>query len=267
MREKEKEARGSYVHRVREETHRFANDLMAENEKLRTRVAAAELDKVRAQEQLLALQEEIERDRRERAQLQRRLVEIEVENQSFSERFLEVEQNNSNLANLYVVSYRLHGTLERSEVLSVIEEIIINLIGSEELAVFEVDQQGSFLELVASFGIESEKYHHIPLGSGLIGRVAVEGRPYIAERRGYEELQQDDDLIACIPLKLGDRVTGAVAIFSLLPQKPGLGSLDYELFDLLATHAAMALYCSGIQERLKVAGNVSERMKLEVEVS
>ena len=266
MREEEKEGRGSYVHRVREETHRFANDLMAENEKLRARAASAESDKVRAQEQLLALQEEIERDRRERAQLQRRLVEIEFENQSFSERFLEVEQNNSNLANLYVVSYRLHGTLERSEVLSVIEEIVVNLIGSEELAVFEVDQQGSYFDLVASFGIEPEKYRHIPLGSGLIGGVAVDGRPYIAERRGYEELQQEDDLTACIPLKLGDRVTGAVAIFRLLPQKPGLGSLDYELFDLLATHAAMALYCTGIQERLTVASSANERVRLQVEV-
>jgi hypothetical protein len=266
MQEKEKEPRGSYVHRVREETHRFANDLMAENEKLRTRVAGAESDKVRAQEQLLALQEEIERDRREHVQLQQRLVEIEVENQSFSERFLEVEQNNSNLANLYVVSYRLHGTLERSEVLLVIEEIIINLIGSEELAVFEVNEDGSSLDLVSSFGIEPERYRHIPMGSGLIGQVAVEGRPYIAERRAHEELPENDHLIACIPLKLADRVTGAVAMFSLLPQKSGLGSLDYELFDLLATHAAMALYCSGIQERLKVAANMNERMKLQVEV-
>ena len=267
MGERQTRERGSYVHRVRDETHRFANDLMAENEKLRARMAAAESDKVRAQEQLLALQEEIQRDRREHAQLERRLVEIEVENQSFSERFLEVEQNNSNLANLYVVSYRLHGTLERSEVLSVIEEIIINLIGSEELAVFEVDQQGESLNLVSSFGIEPERYRHIPLGSGLIGEVAVDGRPFIAERRGYAELPKDDHLIACIPLKLGDRVTGAVAMFSLLPQKTGLASLDYELFDLLATHAAMALYCSGIQERLQVAAKVNERMRLAVEVS
>ena len=267
MGDRQTEERGSYVHRVREETNRFASDLMVENEKLRTRMAAAESDKVRAQEQLLALQEQVERDRREHAQLEQRLIEIEVENQNFSERFLEVELNNSNLANLYVVSYRLHGTLERSEVLSVIEEIIINLIGSEELAVFEVDEQGEFLTLVSSFGIEPDKYRRIPIGSGLIGGVAVDGRPYIAERRGYDASQKENDLIACIPLKLGDRVTGAVAMFSLLPQKHGLGSLDYELFDLLATHAAMALYCSGIQERLRVAAVVNERLKLEVEVS
>jgi predicted nuclease with TOPRIM domain len=166
MHEKEKEARGSYVHRVREETHRFANDLMAENEKLRARLAASDNDKTRAQEQLVALQEEIERDRREHVQLQQRLVEIEGENQSFSQRFLEVEQNNSNLANLYVVSYRLHGTLDRSEVLSVIEEIIINLIGSEELAIFEVDQAGSSLDLVASFGMNPKIPPHPLLDPG-----------------------------------------------------------------------------------------------------
>ena len=54
---------------------------------------------------------------------------------------LEIEQQSSNLANLYVASYRLHGSVERSEVLQVIQEIIINLIGSEELGIYELDEK------------------------------------------------------------------------------------------------------------------------------
>ena len=38
-----------------------------------------------------------------------------------------------------------------------------------------------------------------------------------------------------------------MAIFRLLPQKTGLVALDHELFDLLATHAARALYCTELQ--------------------
>ena len=45
-------------------------------------------------------------------------------------------------------------------------------------------------------------------------------------------------------MKLEDRVTGAIALFRLLPQKTALEAVDRELFDLLATHAAMALYCT-----------------------
>jgi hypothetical protein len=45
-------------------------------------------------------------------------------------------------------------------------------------------------------------------------------------------------------------VTGAIALFRLLPQKAGFQAVDRELFDLLATHAATALYCSGLHARL-----------------
>jgi hypothetical protein len=53
-------------------------------------------------------------------------------------------------------------------------------------------------------------------------------------------------------LSLDGRVTGAIAIFRLLPQKAGIEDVDRELFGLLATHAAVALYCSALHA--KVAG-------------
>ena len=61
---------------------------------------------------------------------------------------------------------------------------------------------------------------------------------------------EEPGLTACIPLKLEDRVVGAIALFRLLPQKSGFESLDMELFELLGTHAATALYASGLHERV-----------------
>ena len=52
----------------------------------------------------------------------------------------------------------------------------------------------------------------------------------------------DQDLTACIPLSLDGQLMGAIAIFRLLPQKPNLEAIDYELFDMLAIHAAIALH-------------------------
>ncbi len=58
-------------------------------------------------------------------------------------------------------------------------------------------------------------------------------------------LEQNSGLTACVPLVLDDKVIGAIAVFRLLDQKESkLTTLDFELFDLLATHAASALYCS-----------------------
>src|SRR6185295_2122768 len=112
-------------------------------------------------------------------ELQDQLAHIEEENQRFSEKYVEVEQHNANLANLYVASYRLHSTLKRQEVLETIQEIIINLIGSEELGIFELEPGRKALDLVSSFGIEAKRYGGIPLGSGLIGKVALTGETYL----------------------------------------------------------------------------------------
>src|SRR6476646_9594599 len=93
----------------------------------------------------------------------------------FSSRYVDVEQQNTNLANLYVATYQLHGTLDRDRVLGAIKEVIINLIGSEELAIWEVT--GENLTLLDSFGIDAQQWESIALDGegGLIGLVAETG--------------------------------------------------------------------------------------------
>jgi len=178
------------------------------------------------------------------------LSEIQEESRKSSERYVEVEQQNTNLANLYVASYQLHGTLDRERILESMKEIIINLIGSEELAIWEVDEQREELKLAASFGIDQEPWRAIPLdsNSGLVGIVTASGERYIAGQSPMTPEGRDTQLLACIPLKLDDRVIGAIGIFSLLAQKQGLEPVDFELFDLLATHGATALYCTRLAE-------------------
>jgi hypothetical protein len=245
---------GAYVLRVREDTQRYASDLLSENEKLRTTLASLTQDNERlrreAERARAELAEVAERERR----LQTALGRVEEENQHFASRYLEVEQENSNLANLYVASYRLHGTVDRHEVLDVIQEIVTNLIGCEEMAVFEMDADGAAVSLVRSNGIDPKVRRKVAVGEGIIGRVVATGEAFLAADGAPPSIAAlESDLTACIPLKLGERVSGAIALFRLLPQKPGLGALDRELFDLLATHAATALYSSGLEARLAAA--------------
>jgi len=271
---------GAYVQRVREGTQRYTQDLLSDNERLRVLVATLEAErtrlqdraranedllreldvlrglaaslereKVRIQEQLLAAHQELDGHRRERELLQHQLAEIERQSRSHSERYVQVEAQNSNLANLYVASYRLQGTLNRREVLEAIEEIVGNLIGCEELAIYEMDARGEALELVSSVGLDHAEHARVPLGVGRLGRAAVTGEPDVASGQDSERAAEAR-LSACIPLKLDGRVTGALALFRLLPQKPSFEAVDHELFELLATHAATALYCTALQARL-----------------
>ena len=240
----------SYVEKVRDDTRRYVQALLEENGKLRVLTASLESENRFLNEQVAGLQKDVEAHRAERERLQKTLAAVEEENRRFSEQYVEVEQQNTDLASLYVASYRLHATLDRGEALSIVQDIICNLIGSEEIALFEADESASGLALVASLGIDPAPFRTVPLGRGVIGRCARTGQMYLVGRDDDAGLRPEERAMsACIPLHFDGRLLGAVAIFRLLPQKSGLVALDHELFELIATHAARALYCTELQSR------------------
>ena len=175
---------GAYVRKVQEGTHTFTQDLLAEIERLQVLVAALEAEKAGLAERSQDVQEVLKSNEALRAlaasleaemnRLHEQAISLRHENERHREsrppgtassrasaprasatpsRYTEIEQQNSNLANLYVASYRLHGTLDRQEVIDTIQEIIANLVGSEEAGLFELDPATRTLELVASFGL------------------------------------------------------------------------------------------------------------------
>lgn len=223
-----KDGQRPFIEKITQDTRDYVQSLLDDNERLNRKVAELQLE--------LSARQQLE------AQLKERVEAIQTESRSFASRYVEVEQQNTNLANLYVASYQLHGTLDRERVIEAIKEIIINLVGSEELAIW--DLEGDSLALAGSFGIDEQEWANVPLGSGVIGASAETGQLYVAD--GAPADGREATLTACIPLKLDERVVGAIAMFKLLPQKNGLASVDFEMFDLLASHAASALYCTRI---------------------
>ena len=243
-----------YVRKVNEETRRFAQSLLAENERLRGAVPALQQERDQALAEAKRMREDLERQAAERARLRELVAETEAEGQRFSAQYLAVEQQNFNLLNLYVASYRLHGTLQRSEVLDTVREIVANLIGCEEMAVFLRGPGTQALHLVAATGIDQTRFRTVRLGKGIIGGVALSGRAFLAGEPGGAAAEgNESDLTACVPLKVEESVTGAIAIFRLLRQKVALEAIDRDLLELLGTHAAMALYCTGLHERFGLA--------------
>jgi hypothetical protein len=268
-----------YVDRVLEDTQRYAHDVLAENERLQRLVASLESEraqlaerngilqgierenqalqdvlasiereKERLQLQLAVLREDGERRARDQSHLRDELATIAERSQGFSQQLLQIERQNSNLASLYVATYQLHGSVERGVVLATIQEILANLVGTEQVAIFELADGGRRLAALSVNGVDPGRFQGIVLGQGPIGRAAATGELFVAEPGAAAA--EEPDLTACIPLKLDGDVIGAIAIFRLLPQKQGLGDLDRELFELLATHAATALYCASLHERL-----------------
>jgi hypothetical protein len=167
--------------------------------------------------QFAKAQEELGQYRDRDSRMQDQLARAELDSRRFAERYVEVERENSNLANLYVASYRLHCTLDRSEVIGVIHEILANLIGCEEAVVLEASPDGSVLVPVSTQGIDMSR--PIAVGHGLISRAAQVARSTAPSREGAGERRKipPDGLR---PLSWA-AIVGAPGLFRLLPQKPG----------------------------------------------
>lgn len=228
-----------YVRRVRENTQKYLRDLLAENEKLCALVHT--------------LERELEQHRKERLRIEERLAAIEVERRAYLERYLDVEAQNANVSNLYVAMARLHGSTSHADVLRAVHEIVVNLIGSEELAVFEMDVDRTGLRLVSSEGVDAASLDGVRPGVGIIGTCAQAGAAYVAGQTGpaagVDPVGPEGNLTACVPLVVEGVVTGVVAVFRLLRHKPSLEPIDHELLALLGNQAAIALYSTSVIER------------------
>ena len=223
----------------------FTRELVEENARLRRKLVEVETrqnDAAQDPKEWERLREElVERihalqDEREDAL--ERLGALEQENRSIAERFCQIEEENNNLANLYVASYQLHSTLDLQEVLRVVVEIIINLVGAEVLCVYALDERTNRLEPLAAEGRERGSFESVEIGSGALGAAVAQSD--IRYREALLGAGPEEPLVS-IPLVVGDKTIGAIALYRMLIQKERFTALDHELFTLLGGHAATAM--------------------------
>ena len=226
----------------------FTRELLEENQRLRTRLANVEdkqetaakspVEWEKLRQELLArihtLEEQV-------TSYQEQLGAVEEENSHFAQRYVEIEEENNNLANLYVASYQLHSTLDLDEVVKIIMEIVINLVGAEVFAVYLIDEESQELRPVAAEGQDLADFPVAAVGSGPLGTAVESPDATTWDTQRSQDLTQP---IVCVPLTVQGRPIGAIAVFGLLQQKEGFSPLDHELFNMLGGHAATALFAS-----------------------
>jgi hypothetical protein len=221
----------------------FTEEILKENERLRYKIASLEASGSgqAPDDRVQVLQHKVQTLEEKLAQIEARYRKVEEENKEFADRYIEIEEQNNNLANLYVASYQLHSTLDFKEVIRIVQEIVINLIGAEVFHIFMVSEKTGQLEVEASEG-QTPTREAISLGEGPIGEAARNGENYFAEIVARSEPSPYEDPIAVIPLKIKDSTIGVISINKLLVQKTQFTTMDFELFTLLAGHAATAIF-------------------------
>ncbi len=191
------------------------------------------------------------------ADLQARLADVESDREELSNKLAEYEQQVGRLMNLYVATYQLHATLDPGEVQATIAEIAINLLGAEKFVLLfwknDGTEQSGECEIAFSNGMEDEQ------GGAYQNGVYAGGDPAVDATLADGVLRigpiDGSEALACVPLTVQGATVGALVILSLFQHKPMLRPEDRDLLDLIAAHAASALFAA------RVYSNTDRKLK------
>jgi GAF domain-containing protein len=232
----------------------LTEELLKENERLRTAVRRLEADNAALRTQLRsddAIREalkKIDELEKEKDALLSQFSQAEAVTTRFTARYTEIEEELANLANLYVASYQLHSAIRLPIVVRHLRELLAQLVGARSHAVYVADEKRRLLVPVSWDGIELDRLPRVHLvdaaepprgGAAVLERVFLTNVPHIEE--GGVAHTGLDAPAACLPMRIDERTIGVIAVYELLPQKERFVSVDFELFKMLAAHAATAL--------------------------
>ncbi len=215
--------------------------------------------------EIARLRQDVTRLEKETTSLREQLKDMQKENREFATMAVEAQEQNIAATNLYVASHRLHATLDADEVLNIMREILVELVGAEEFGVLLLEEKKKQLELVVSEGAEEWlPSRSIPMGEGVIGEVTASRQPFFFEHD--TPLAQEARLpMAAIPLTMNDEPVGVIVIYKLFDQKPGFSPIDHQVLELLAAHAATALASArlhgAVDRKLKTVEGFVQLMK------
>ncbi len=228
---------------------RFMEEILRENERLRYKILHLEQEAIKSggmgvprgnlAEENKALREQLDT-------ISSRFSTLAKESEDFLQRYRDMERQNENLLNLYVSGFQLHSSIRQEDVLAVISEILLNLVGADVFTLWLVNQSHGRLE-VASLNDEDGVLgkEAPPLAHGILKEVG--------EGRNWEpETAEAGQPLMAIPLQIESRTVGVLAIYRLLTQKEGgISALDKDLLGLLAAQSGVALLGSRLFGQLK----------------
>ncbi len=186
-------------------------------------------------------------------ELEHRLRQLETENRSLTELCSQLQEQNEAISNLYVAKHRLHASLDAAEVMRIVRDIMVELVGGKEFAIYLLDPRQKLLRRVTGGG-SGKHPETVALGEGHLGRAAMDGRPFYRETSAAGA----DAPLAVIPLRSETESIGIIAIWQLLPHKDGFTPVDHQLLELVAEHAPTALKSAHLHQKSRARGGKTD---------
>ena len=179
-------------------------------------------------------------------ELQDRLAAAERDQEELTEQLIEAERQAGKLTSLYVATYQLHVSLDPVEVSNAIAEIARDLLGAEAFVLLLKDEIRGGCEIALTQGLDSDD----PLFSGTnyeggdpkIDATLADGVLRLEPLEGSRAL-------AIVPLRVEESTVGALVLLKMLDHKATPLSEDRDILDLLAAHAASALFAARVYSK------------------
>ena len=151
--------------------------------------------------------------------------------------------SSSDLSDLRLVAarQRLAESRDEEDAIEGLREIVANLLGSEEIGLFKVDQATGTFKVCWSFGIDLTNYD-LTRSLGEAGMQRVKRGEFHIDLSPPDRSGSGARAQAFIPIRLGNETIGVLAILRLLPQKAAFDGADMDLFKLLSNEAAQPLF-------------------------
>lgn len=177
-------------------------------------------------------------------QLEKQVDAAEREREELTGRLVEAEHQLGRLMNLYVATFQLHATLDPTEVQATIAEIAVDLLGAERFILLLRVEGSSECEVALARGLEHDNSGHFSADRYAGGEPLVDS----ALKDGTLRMgpNAESDVVAAVPLRVQDAIVGVLVVLKLFDHKSMLRAEDRDLLDLLAAHAASALFAARV---------------------
>ncbi len=167
-----------------------------------------------------------------------------------SELLEQLERKISELSVFMEISKTLTSTLDVKEVLKVVMSKVSELLEPRSWSLMLLDEETEdlFVEIVVGRPAGAAKRRRIPLGEGIEGWVALQGRPVLANGQsdltqlgiGGKGLFKTPASILCVPLRFKGKTLGVIEITDRHNGRPFTDE-DLGLLGTLADYAAIAI--------------------------
>jgi hypothetical protein len=145
-------------------------------------------------------------------------------------------------AKVYAARMRLQSTRDQADALDAIGEIAGNLIGTEQVAVFQGDKKRSELWLYWSSGVDPNKHSVLDVSREPTLKKVLEGKPVFRRKLSKTNLLSTDDPVnAVLPILVDGTPSAVIVLFRLFPHKPGIEKVDREICKVLSNCAGRAI--------------------------